>query len=173
MCIEFFQFFIFAIKKIPLPAILAQAILAQATLVQGGHCFSRGPSNCVEFFASLCHVSRCPVDGISCQMVGGSGQSVVFVRFPKNWPRVQQSRQRGSAPRQERSPLESLPLRQPSRAPGGCREQSDWRDQEFGGCIGPASVHAKILLTAFKATQERSKVGPIQEHLDSCRQFIE
>ena len=33
--------------------------------------------------------------------------------------------------------------------------------------LGPASVHAKPLLT------ERSKVGPIQERLDSCRQFIE
>ena len=39
--------------------------------------------------------------------------------------------------------------------------------------LGPASVHAKLLLTAFKAAQERSKVGPIQERLDSCRQFIE
>ena len=39
--------------------------------------------------------------------------------------------------------------------------------------LGPASVHAKPLLTALKAAQERSKVGPIQERLDSCRQFIE
>ena len=39
--------------------------------------------------------------------------------------------------------------------------------------LGPASVHAKPLLTALKAAQERSKMGPIQERLDSCRQFIE
>ena len=39
--------------------------------------------------------------------------------------------------------------------------------------LGPASVHAKPLLTALKAAQERSKVVSIQERLDSCRQFIE
>ena len=32
-------------------------------------------------------------------------------------------------------------------------------------------MHAKPLLSALKATQERSKVGPIQERLDSCRQL--
>ena len=39
--------------------------------------------------------------------------------------------------------------------------------------LGPARVHAKPLLTALKAAQERSKVVSIQERLDSCRQFIE
>ena len=39
--------------------------------------------------------------------------------------------------------------------------------------LGPASVHAKPLLTALKAAQERSKMGPIQERLGSCRQFVE
>ena len=39
--------------------------------------------------------------------------------------------------------------------------------------LGPSSVHAKPLLIALKAAQQRSKVGPIQERLDSCRQFIE
>ena len=39
--------------------------------------------------------------------------------------------------------------------------------------LGPSSVHAKPLHMALKAAQQRSKVGPIQERLDSCRQFIE
>ena len=125
----------------------------------------------------LCgHVSRCPVDGISCQVVGGSGQSVALVRLPENWPRAQPSRQLGSAPRQERSPFQPPPLRRPSRAPEVVVNDAIGEIKSLEGAIdllGPASVHAKPLLTALKAAQERSKVGPIQERLDSCRQFID
>ena len=59
-----------------------------------------------------------------------------------------------------------------AQSPGGCRERCDWRDQEFGGWPVEC-VHGKPLKMALEAAQERSKVGPSQERLDSCRQFIE
>ena len=117
---------------------------------------------------SFSHVSRCPVDGISCQVVGGSGQSVALVHLPR-WPRAQPSRQLGFAPRQERSPLQPL-LRQPSRLEVVVNDAiGEIKSLE----AGLSSVHAKPLQMALEAAQERSKVGPIQERLDSCRQFIE
>ena len=79
-------------------------------------------------------------------------------------------------PRQERSPLQPPPLRQPSRAPEAVVNDAIGEIKSLEAAIDllrPASVHAKPLLTALKAAQERSKVGPIQERLDSCRQIIE
>ena len=65
----------------------------------------------------ICYVSQCPVDGISCQ-VGWWQRSTIGPRPPpEKWPRAQQFRQLGSAQRQEKSPLQPPPLRQPSRVP--------------------------------------------------------
>ena len=112
------------------------------------------------------------------QLPGGWWQrSIRGPRPPsENWPRAQPSRQPGSAPRQERSPLQPPLLRQPCRAPEVVVNDAIGEIKSFEAAIdllGPSSVHAKLLQIALKAAQQRSKVGPIQERLDSCRQFIE
>ena len=64
----------------------------------------------------------------------------------------------------------------PSRAPEAVVNDAIGEIKSLEAAIellGPTSVHAKPLLTALKAAQGRSKVGPIRERLDSCRQFIE
>ena len=69
-------------------------------------------------------------------------------------------------PRQERAG-------QPSRDPEAVVNEAIGEIKSLQAAIdlvGPASVHAKPLLIALKAAQERSKMGPVQERLDSCRE---
>ena len=110
------------------------------------------------------------------QLPGGWWQqSIRGPRLPSENSRAQPSRQPGSAPRQERSPLQPPPLRHPSRAPEVVVNDAIGEIKSSEAAIdllGPSSVHAKPLQMALKAAQQKSKVGPIQERLDSCRQFI-
>ena len=75
----------------------------------------------------------------------------------ENWPRAQQSRQLGSAPRQERSPLQPPLLRQPSRAPEAVVNDAIGEIKSFGGCHRPPRACECAHQAFVDCTESRSR----------------